>query len=517
MTDIGRRGKGGSKRGSKGGPSRPRLQESLEELTRLADDLVDSLSDDAAVDEAPAESAAEEEIFLDLDENAEEAVDIAIEEPAAGPEIKEVASTVAPSESPEEFEVVDPSEQPPAAATRESEVPAESDGAALRETLEELDLIGRQEPSVVQRFEVEFAGDKGDDIDAHLDTLFGSEPAERPSEAPPEPPTAVAAEPTEPSFEELNDTQADVEDAPLEQAAVAPESRDVPEPSDATEPAQSIFDEIEDTPRPAADTTDFHVALHGAEPAVDTPATAPAVETVGASHEASRSKKWLALVAAFVVVATVAAWVFFSRTSGDAAPATPSSAQQASLVLPEPVASPHPTEPPLALEVQQPATIAAEAEVPVETPVEEPTPPPVKKAAPVEKPTPPPVKKAAPVEKPTPPPVEVAALVEVPTPAPVAIKPAPAAPALRVEPPEVVSRIEPVLNKKSRKQQGTVVLNVLVNESGRVVRVVVDEGIPGSPLEAAAIDAVLRWEYRPGTENGSPVRAWVTETFVFEP
>jgi protein TonB len=62
-----------------------------------------------------------------------------------------------------------------------------------------------------------------------------------------------------------------------------------------------------------------------------------------------------------------------------------------------------------------------------------------------------------------------------------------------------------------------VVLNVLVNESGRVVRVVVDEGIPGSPLEAAAIDAVLRWEYRPGTENGSPVRAWVTETFVFEP
>jgi len=188
MTDIGRRGKGGSKRGTKGGSSRPGLQESLEELTRLADDLVDSLSDEGTVDQAPAEQTTAEEIFLDLDDNSEEAANVAIEEPAA--------------EAPEEFEVVEPSEQSPVAAASKSEVSAVDDGAALQETLEELDLIGQQESPVVQRFEVEFAGDKGADIDAHLDTLFGGEPSEQPSEPAPEPPTVVAVESAELSFED---------------------------------------------------------------------------------------------------------------------------------------------------------------------------------------------------------------------------------------------------------------------------------------------------------------------------
>ena len=49
------------------------------------------------------------------------------------------------------------------------------------------------------------------------------------------------------------------------------------------------------------------------------------------------------------------------------------------------------------------------------------------------------------------------------------------------------------------------------------MRVVVDRGIPGSDLEAAAIDAVLRWDFRPAKEDGRPIRAWVTERFVFEP
>jgi len=61
-----------------------------------------------------------------------------------------------------------------------------------------------------------------------------------------------------------------------------------------------------------------------------------------------------------------------------------------------------------------------------------------------------------------------------------------------------------------------IVLRVLVSKTGRVSRVLIEEGIPGSSLEASAIDAALRSTYRPATENGEPVSAWAVERFVFE-
>jgi protein TonB len=86
-------------------------------------------------------------------------------------------------------------------------------------------------------------------------------------------------------------------------------------------------------------------------------------------------------------------------------------------------------------------------------------------------------------------------------------------------PPQLVSRVEPVYPDRSRKrgEGGVVELRVLVSEKGRVVRVVVEEGLPGSDLEARAIDAALRSIYRPATEGGRPVSAWVTERIVFGP
>ena len=86
-------------------------------------------------------------------------------------------------------------------------------------------------------------------------------------------------------------------------------------------------------------------------------------------------------------------------------------------------------------------------------------------------------------------------------------------------PPRVVERHDPAYPPRARKsgEQGTVVLGVLVDEAGRVVRVVIEEGIAGSTLEGAAIDAVLRWSYEPAKENGEPVRAWVKERFTFAP
>jgi TonB family protein len=90
---------------------------------------------------------------------------------------------------------------------------------------------------------------------------------------------------------------------------------------------------------------------------------------------------------------------------------------------------------------------------------------------------------------------------------------------VEVNPPQLVTRQEPIYPPRARKrgEGGVVELKVLVNEQGRVVRVVVEQGLPGSELEARAIDAALRSTYRPATEAGQPVRAWVTERFVFEP
>ena len=93
------------------------------------------------------------------------------------------------------------------------------------------------------------------------------------------------------------------------------------------------------------------------------------------------------------------------------------------------------------------------------------------------------------------------------------------APALTNSPPRLVSRREPVYPPRARKrgEGGIVELRVLVSEKGRVIRVVVEEGLPGTELEASAIDAALRSSYEPALESGRPARAWVTERFVFEP
>ena len=80
--------------------------------------------------------------------------------------------------------------------------------------------------------------------------------------------------------------------------------------------------------------------------------------------------------------------------------------------------------------------------------------------------------------------------------------------------PKLISRPTPTYRK--RDGPGVIVLKVLVSETGRVSRVVIKEGIPGSSLEASAIDVALRSTYRPATEDGQPVSAWTVERIEFE-
>ncbi len=54
--------------------------------------------------------------------------------------------------------------------------------------------------------------------------------------------------------------------------------------------------------------------------------------------------------------------------------------------------------------------------------------------------------------------------------------------------------------------QGTVVLKVTVDANGDVADVKVTKGV-GSGLDEKAVEAVRTWKFKPGTEDGTPVRS----------
>jgi TonB family protein len=69
---------------------------------------------------------------------------------------------------------------------------------------------------------------------------------------------------------------------------------------------------------------------------------------------------------------------------------------------------------------------------------------------------------------------------------------------------------------RSLRQQGTVVLHLLVDEKGRVEQVEVDSGIKSKALQGAASRAAKRWLYEPATKDGVPVKVWITEAVTFK-
>lgn len=76
--------------------------------------------------------------------------------------------------------------------------------------------------------------------------------------------------------------------------------------------------------------------------------------------------------------------------------------------------------------------------------------------------------------------------------------------------PEVADRTAALYPEAARSNgiQGTVLLTALVDRHGRVVDVKVTKSIP--ELDAAAMDAVRRWRFKPAISWGRSVAAWVT-------
>ncbi len=84
-------------------------------------------------------------------------------------------------------------------------------------------------------------------------------------------------------------------------------------------------------------------------------------------------------------------------------------------------------------------------------------------------------------------------------------------------PPVATSRTVPAYTSRARmlRQQGSVFLNLLVDENGKVVDVQVVREIPASDLNDAALRAARTWTYSPATKDGVPVKVWKQEKINF--
>jgi periplasmic protein TonB len=119
----------------------------------------------------------------------------------------------------------------------------------------------------------------------------------------------------------------------------------------------------------------------------------------------------------------------------------------------------------------------------------------------------------------SPPPPQSTAITNVtPVPPPVAA-PAPPVPAILAPRIDMAASHEPEYPPVSRRlgEQGTVILSVLVDPSGRAVeaRVVSSSGF--SRLDQAAIDGVKsNYRFTPGTVDGKPQAMWYTFKFTWK-
>lgn len=159
--------------------------------------------------------------------------------------------------------------------------------------------------------------------------------------------------------------------------------------------------------------------------------------------------------------------------------------------------------------------------------------------APPAPPAPPPPPKPQPIVKKAPPPVPVIAAPPSPAPAPfvvpapppepviVAAPPAPpvvvAAPAPPAPPPapappknlpasavQYASTVQPEYPRASQRsgESGRVLVRVFIDEAGTPRQVQVNKSSGFERLDASALAAVLKFRFRPPTDNGQPLSGW---------
>lgn len=86
-----------------------------------------------------------------------------------------------------------------------------------------------------------------------------------------------------------------------------------------------------------------------------------------------------------------------------------------------------------------------------------------------------------------------------------------------VKPPKNVNKAQPEYPASARdaKIEGTVVVNTVIDEQGRVRNPTVAESSGNSDLDRSAVDTVAQWTFRPATLDGKPVEVYYTITIRF--
>jgi protein TonB len=82
--------------------------------------------------------------------------------------------------------------------------------------------------------------------------------------------------------------------------------------------------------------------------------------------------------------------------------------------------------------------------------------------------------------------------------------------------PEIVRQVQPRYTEVARQSgtQGTVVVEAIIDEQGRVTNVRILRGLPMG-LDQAAVDAIQQWRFKPATLAGRAVKVYYTLTVNF--
>jgi len=82
---------------------------------------------------------------------------------------------------------------------------------------------------------------------------------------------------------------------------------------------------------------------------------------------------------------------------------------------------------------------------------------------------------------------------------------------------QVMRRVEPVYPAQSRRagEQGTVVFNVLVDESGHPQQINIARSSGFDKLDQSALQAIHRWMFNPAVRGSQKVAAWTSVRVTF--
>jgi protein TonB len=80
------------------------------------------------------------------------------------------------------------------------------------------------------------------------------------------------------------------------------------------------------------------------------------------------------------------------------------------------------------------------------------------------------------------------------------------------EPPKPLTPINPEYPEIAQEAgiEGTVIIQVFVDEKGRVKETIVLKGIPNTGLDEAAIEAIRKTRFKPAKQRERPVGVWIS-------